>query len=69
MHKELCYGMDSVNSSYHFEYLVLARGNPWVKENTEFEQPPPERVDVDYEALFALSEQQFALSDFISSVL
>ena len=27
--------MDSVNSNYHFEYLVLAKGTPWVKENPE----------------------------------
>ena len=55
VHKELCYGMDSVNSNYHFEYLVLAKGNPWVKENPEFEQPQTERVDVDLAELLALS--------------
>ena len=45
MHKELCYGEDSVNSKYHFEYLVVAKGNPWIKTNEEFERPNILRED------------------------
>lgn len=58
VHKELCLGEDTVNSKYHFEYTVVAKGNPWVRANPGFVRPEQQDPsEMDFSDLAARLEQ------------